>query len=118
MNCEHPDHVDGVSCEDRAVGCHKDCECCMGCRHNNNNCASSLLDSLLSLEFGRFCRKCGVCLTDPAQTGSALIMETIKRRLDEMSPEELYRRMNDDLEEYRLYDFSKGKRGPVRKPAP
>lgn len=28
MKCEHPDHVDGQSCEDRAVGCSKDCECC------------------------------------------------------------------------------------------
>lgn len=28
VNCKHPDHVDGQSCEDRAVGCNKDCECC------------------------------------------------------------------------------------------
>lgn len=28
MKCEHPDHVDGKSCEDYAVGCHKDCPCC------------------------------------------------------------------------------------------
>ena len=30
VKCTHPDHVDGQSCEDRAVGCHPDCECCMG----------------------------------------------------------------------------------------
>lgn len=26
--CTHPDHVDGQSCEDRAVGCRADCPCC------------------------------------------------------------------------------------------
>ena len=26
--CTHPDHVDGQSCEDRAVGCRRDCPCC------------------------------------------------------------------------------------------
>jgi len=25
----HPDHVDGISCEDRTVGCSPDCTCCM-----------------------------------------------------------------------------------------
>lgn len=30
MNCTHPDHVDGISCEDRAIGCSADCTCCMG----------------------------------------------------------------------------------------
>lgn len=30
MNCKHPDHNDKETCEDRAVGCHKDCICCMG----------------------------------------------------------------------------------------
>ncbi len=30
MPCTHPDHVDGVSCGDRAVGCSPDCVCCMG----------------------------------------------------------------------------------------
>lgn len=29
FKCQHPDHVDGESCLDRAVGCHKDCRCCM-----------------------------------------------------------------------------------------
>lgn len=28
--CTHPDHVDGTSCEDRAVGCSPHCKCCMG----------------------------------------------------------------------------------------
>jgi hypothetical protein len=28
VECTHPDHVDGKSCEDHAVGCHKDCRCC------------------------------------------------------------------------------------------
>lgn len=28
MKCTHPNHVDGQSCEDHAVGCHKDCRCC------------------------------------------------------------------------------------------
>tara|TARA_R110000772_G_scaffold27652_3_gene70179 strand:+ start:127 stop:534 length:408 start_codon:yes stop_codon:yes gene_type:complete len=27
--CTHPDHVDGVSCADRAVGCNPHCLCCM-----------------------------------------------------------------------------------------
>lgn len=26
--CNHPDHVEGQSCEDRAVACHPDCVCC------------------------------------------------------------------------------------------
>jgi hypothetical protein len=26
--CTHPNHVDGESCFDRAVGCHPDCRCC------------------------------------------------------------------------------------------
>jgi hypothetical protein len=30
MKCKHPDHVEGVSCEARAVGCHSECPCCMG----------------------------------------------------------------------------------------
>ena len=30
IKCTHPDHVEGESCEDRAVGCHPNCECCMG----------------------------------------------------------------------------------------
>ena len=29
MKCTHPNHVDGQSCEDHAVGCHKDCRCCI-----------------------------------------------------------------------------------------
>jgi len=29
MKCQHPDHVDGQSCEDRAVACHQGCECCL-----------------------------------------------------------------------------------------
>lgn len=28
--CEHPDHEDGVSCLERAVGCSGSCRCCMG----------------------------------------------------------------------------------------
>lgn len=28
MNCTHPDHNENETCEDRAVGCHKDCQCC------------------------------------------------------------------------------------------
>jgi hypothetical protein len=28
MNCTHPDHNDRESCEDRAVACSRDCECC------------------------------------------------------------------------------------------
>jgi hypothetical protein len=27
--CTHPDHNEHETCEDRAVGCHKDCECCI-----------------------------------------------------------------------------------------
>lgn len=30
VKCTHPDHVEGESCEDRAVGCHPNCKCCMG----------------------------------------------------------------------------------------
>jgi hypothetical protein len=30
VECTHPDHVEGVSCEDRAVGCSPFCVCCMG----------------------------------------------------------------------------------------
>jgi len=30
MKCEHPDHNDHETCEDRAVSCHKDCVCCQG----------------------------------------------------------------------------------------
>jgi len=30
MNCTHPDHNEHETCEDRAVGCSKDCICCMG----------------------------------------------------------------------------------------
>ncbi len=30
MTCTHPDHNDHETCEDRAVGCSKDCFCCMG----------------------------------------------------------------------------------------
>jgi len=29
IECTHPDHVPGVSCEDRAVGCRASCRCCM-----------------------------------------------------------------------------------------
>lgn len=29
MNCTHPDHVDGKSCEDYAVACHQGCDCCL-----------------------------------------------------------------------------------------
>lgn len=29
MKCTHPDHNDKESCKERAVGCHKDCKCCM-----------------------------------------------------------------------------------------
>ena len=28
QQCTHPDHQEGQSCEDHAVSCHKDCECC------------------------------------------------------------------------------------------
>ena len=28
--CDHPDHNDHETCEDRAVGCSKHCACCMG----------------------------------------------------------------------------------------
>ena len=30
MKCEHPNHEDGKSCVDGAVGCHTECFCCMG----------------------------------------------------------------------------------------
>lgn len=30
IECSHPDHVPGVSCEERAVGCALTCNCCMG----------------------------------------------------------------------------------------
>ncbi len=30
MKCTHPDHNDQETCEDRAVGCHRKCKCCMG----------------------------------------------------------------------------------------
>ncbi len=29
MNCTHPDHVDGKSCEDYTVACHQHCTCCL-----------------------------------------------------------------------------------------
>lgn len=29
IECTHPDHVDGTYCIDRAIGCHKECKCCM-----------------------------------------------------------------------------------------
>lgn len=29
VKCTHPDHEDGKSCTDYAVGCHVDCECCI-----------------------------------------------------------------------------------------
>lgn len=29
MKCTHPDHVDGMLCVDRAVGCSRNCACCM-----------------------------------------------------------------------------------------
>ena len=29
MKCLHPDHNDNETCEDRAVACHKDCDCCL-----------------------------------------------------------------------------------------
>src|SRR5271165_4162120 len=29
MNCTHPNHKDGVSCEDYAVACSKACTCCL-----------------------------------------------------------------------------------------
>lgn len=29
-DCTHPDHIDGVPCEDMALGCRADCVCCMG----------------------------------------------------------------------------------------
>ena len=28
MKCTHPDHIDGQSCEEHAVGCNEECECC------------------------------------------------------------------------------------------
>jgi hypothetical protein len=28
--CDHPDHTDDESCEDRAIGCSVYCKCCMG----------------------------------------------------------------------------------------
>lgn len=30
MNCTHPDHEEGKLCLERAVACHKACECCLG----------------------------------------------------------------------------------------
>lgn len=30
MKCQHPNHEDGISCENYAVSCHKDCGCCNG----------------------------------------------------------------------------------------
>lgn len=30
VKCTHPDHIDGKTCEDRAVGCNSLCVCCMG----------------------------------------------------------------------------------------
>ena len=36
MKCEHPDHQDGMSCEDRAVACNKDCTCCLPVQKVNN----------------------------------------------------------------------------------
>lgn len=30
LPCDHPDHEDGVSCLERAVGCSMNCHCCMG----------------------------------------------------------------------------------------
>jgi hypothetical protein len=43
MKCEHPDHNDNETCEDRAVACHQDCTCCLpplvidyqGCQHKH-----------------------------------------------------------------------------------
>jgi hypothetical protein len=29
MKCEHPDHNENETCEDRAVACHKHCTCCL-----------------------------------------------------------------------------------------
>jgi hypothetical protein len=29
MICDHPDHNDQETCEDRAVGCSSDCPCCI-----------------------------------------------------------------------------------------
>lgn len=30
LPCDHPDHEDGESCLERAVGCSMNCRCCMG----------------------------------------------------------------------------------------
>lgn len=30
VKCTHPDHIDGKTCKDRAVGCSPLCVCCMG----------------------------------------------------------------------------------------
>ena len=45
--CSHPDHVDGVSCEDRAIACADDCVCCLG------PCAAGYDDSCPSGESHR-----------------------------------------------------------------
>lgn len=30
VSCDHPDHNDTETCEDRAIGCSSYCKCCMG----------------------------------------------------------------------------------------
>lgn len=37
MKCQHPDHNDNETCEDRTISCHKDCTCCTGkpCEHKH-----------------------------------------------------------------------------------
>ena len=46
--CTHPDHNDSETCEDRAVGCDKNCTCCMGKMGELQYCNLDTANYLLS----------------------------------------------------------------------
>ncbi len=47
--CTHPDHVDGVSCLDRAVGCAPDCACCLAPETIAHYAAQEIVGTLAAL---------------------------------------------------------------------
>lgn len=70
MKCEHPDHEDDVSCEDRAVACHKDCACCLPpCQHTH---VIKLSGGGSEPEWIAVCNDCGVPLGQNEQGYYAL----------------------------------------------
>ena len=69
MKCQHPDHEEGKSCEDRAVACNQACECCLPplpIKHvhkvTGEPCQHTHKAKLNSGEWAAICTDCGAPL--------------------------------------------------------